>query len=144
MCQNGRDEIAAIVAAYCRERPEIAACYLFGLRAKGKARPHSDVDLAFLFRAGFSSGEYFALRMRYVAELSELLHRDVDTVLLNDANEVLAGQVFLRGIPVYGEDDDPVLRAFCRRKLPLIAEFAYYIDLRLASLRARYGGPTHG
>lgn len=137
------DEIADIVAAYCAERPEIVACYLFGSHAKGKARPQSDVDLAFLLRGEFSSGDYFDLRMKYFAELSELLHRDVDTVLLNDANEVLAGQVFSHGIPVYGEDD-PALRAFRRGKLPLIAEFSYYIDLRLASLRARYGGPTHG
>ena len=138
-----RREIADIVAAYCAECPEIVACYLFGSQANGKARPQSDVDLAFLLRGEFSSGEYFDVRMKFVAELSELLHRDVDTVLLNDANEVLAGQVFSHGIPVYGEDD-PALRAFRRGKLPLIAEFSYYIDLRLASLRARYGGPTHG
>ena len=138
-----RNEIADIVAAYCAERPEIVACYLFGSQATGKARPESDVDLAFLLNDSFDRSKSFDLRIRYATDLSRQLRMEVDTVLLNDANEVLSGQIFSRGMVVYG-DDTPELRAFRRSKLPMIAEFSYYIDLRLAALRTRFGGATHG
>lgn len=136
-------EIADIVAAYCAERSEIVACYLFGSQASGKARPDSDVDLAFLLNDSFDRSKSFDLRIQYATDLSRRLRMEVDTVLLNDANEVLSGQIFSRGMVVYG-DDTPELRAFRRSKLPMIAEFSYYLDLRLASLRTRYGGATHG
>jgi predicted nucleotidyltransferase len=138
-----RKEIVDIVTAYCAERPEIVASYLFGSQASGKARPESDVDLAFLLNDSFDRSKSFDLRIRYATDLSRLLRMEVDTVLLNDANEVLSGQIFSRGMVVYG-NDTPELRAFRRSKLPMIAEFSYYIDLRLASLRARFGGATHG
>lgn len=137
------NEIADIVAAYCAERPEIVACYLFGSQAKGLARPESDVDLAFLLSNSFDRSKSFDLRIRYATDLSRRLRMEVDTVLLNDANEVLSGQIFSRGMVVYG-GDTPELRAFRRSKLPMIAEFSYYIDLRLASLRTRFGGEKHG
>jgi predicted nucleotidyltransferase len=136
------DKIADIVAAYCSERPEIVACYLFGSQATRRARPGSDVDLAFLLADGMSRQERFDLRMKYFADLSGLLHKEVDVVILNEVGEVLLGQIFAKGKVICGGESDP-LRAFRRRKLPLIAEFSYYIDLRLAKFRARYGGEAH-
>lgn len=131
------------VAEYCATRPEIVACYLFGSQTTGRTHPGSDVDLAFLLTDGLSRQERFDLRMKYFADLSGLIHQEIDVVILNDAGEVLLGQVFAKGKMIYGEDSGQ-LRAFRRRKLPLIAEFSYYIDLRLAKFRARYGGEAHG
>jgi hypothetical protein len=53
------------------------------------------------------------------------------------------GQVIGKGEIIY-EQNSEALRSFRRRKLPMIAEFSYYIDLRLAKLRSRYGGDARG
>ena len=39
-----------IIADWAERTPEITAIYLFGFRAKGTARPDSDIDLAFQTR----------------------------------------------------------------------------------------------
>lgn len=131
------------VAEYCATRPEIVACYLFGSQATGRTRPGSDVDLAFLLADGLSRQERFDLRMKYFADLSGLLHKEVDVVIINEIADVLLGQIFAKGKAVFGGESAP-LRTFRRRKLPIIAEFSYYIDLRLEKFRARYGGEAHG
>lgn len=136
-------EIESIVADYCSTRPEIVACYLFGSRATGRAGSGSDIDLAFLVAGSLSRQEHFELRMKYFSDLSGLLRKEIDVVILNDVGEVLLGQIFAKGKAIYG-GDSAHLRAFRRRKLPLIAEFSYYIDLRMAKFRARYKGETHG
>jgi hypothetical protein len=62
---------------------------------------------------------------------------------MNDAGEVVLGQVFGKGEVVFQQNPE-VLRSFRRHKLPLIAEFSYYIDIRLNNLRSRYGDETRG
>jgi uncharacterized protein len=136
-------EIEVVVMDYCTSRPEILACYIFGSQATGRIHHGSDIDLAFLLSGDLSGEESFDFRMKYVADLSGLLRKEVDAVLLNEIGEVLLGQIFAKGRVIYGGETDQ-LRAFRRRKLPMIAEFSYYIDLRLKKFRARYGGEVHG
>jgi uncharacterized protein len=137
-------KIQTLIAEYCASRPEIVSCYLFGSQVSGRLHPGSDVDLAFLVTGSLSRQERYELRMRYATDLSKVLRHEVDAVLLDEANEVLLGQIFGKGKVVYGEESD-ALRLFRRHKMPMIAEFSYYINLRLAKFRARYPGEQlHG
>jgi predicted nucleotidyltransferase len=131
------------IADYCATRPEIVACYLYGSRASGKERSGSDVDLAFLLDGSVAAEEYYCLKMAYCAELGELLRLDIHPLIMNDAGEVVLGQVFGKGKIVYQQKEE-TLRDFRRHKLPFIAEFSYYVDMRLSRLRSRYGGATCG
>ncbi len=137
------DELKSAIAAYCATRPEIVACYLYGSRAVGKERPGSDVDLAFLLDREVPRDNYFSLNMGFYAELSRLLRLEIHPLVMNDATEVVLGQVFGKGVLVYQQQNE-ALRMFRRRKMPLIAEFSFYIDMRLATLRARYGEGCNG
>jgi len=137
------DELKNNIATYCATRPEIAACYLFGSRAKDKERAGSDVDVAFLLDTAILPTEYFNLKMSYYSGLERLVRLDIHPLIMNDAGEVVLGQVFGKGEVVYQQNPE-ALRSFRRHKLPLIAEFSYYIDMRLNSLRSRYGGETRG
>ncbi|MBC7963076.1 MAG: hypothetical protein H7Y05_09040 [Steroidobacteraceae bacterium] len=71
------------------------------------------------------------------------MRHDIHPLVMNDAGEVVLGQVFGKGEIVYQHNTE-ALRNFWRHKLPLIAEFSYYIDLRLNRLRSRYGGEARG
>jgi hypothetical protein len=55
------------LAAFCREH-RIARLELFGSRAKGTARPDSDVDLLVTFEPGYIPGlEFFGLADEFAA-----------------------------------------------------------------------------
>lgn len=137
------EELKTQIAAYCATRPEIAACYLFGSRATGKERTRSDVDVAFLLDSIISPAAYSELKMTYYSGLEAIVRLDIHPLIMNDASEVVLGQVFGKGEVVY-EQNTETLRIFRRHKLPLIAEFSYYIDMRLNRLRLLYGGKTRG
>lgn len=137
------EELTKHIATYCVTRPEIMACYLFGSRATGKERAGSDVDVAFLLDATILPTFYFDLKIAYYSDLERVLKLDVHPLIMNDAGEVVLGQVLGKGDVVYDKDPE-ALRRFRRYKLPLIAEFSYYIDMRLNRLRSRYGGEARG
>ena len=137
------DQLNRHIADYCATSPEIVACYLYGSRAMGKERSGSDVDLAFLLDASVATDEYYNLKMTYYARLGEVLRLDVHPLIMNNAGEVVLGQVFGKGKIIYQKDAE-ALRRFRRYKLPFIAEFSYYVDMRLNKLRSRYGGATCG
>jgi predicted nucleotidyltransferase len=62
---------------------------LFGSRAKGCARPDSDIDLAITVggtNPGLILGNYLAMDQRWQDELSSLLSRKVHVALYNDAD----------------------------------------------------------
>jgi len=137
------EELKTHIAAYCATRPEIAACYLFGSRATGKEQSGSDVDVAFLLESTISPAAYCELKMTYYSGLGAAVRLDIHPLIMNDAAEVVLGQVFGKGEAVYQQNLES-LRGFRRHKLPMIAEFSYYIDMRIEKLRLRYGGETHG
>ncbi len=137
------EELKNTIATYCATRPEIVACYLFGSRARGKERPGSDVDIALLLDRAIASSDYYDLKMDYYSDLERVSRLDIHPLIMNDAGEVVLGQVFGKGVVVYDKNPEE-LRSFRRHKLPLIAEFSYYIDMRLNRLRSRYGGEGRG
>jgi predicted nucleotidyltransferase len=67
----------------------IAALYQFGSTVAGRARPDSDVDLAFLGPPGLDPVQVFAAS----GAIATLLDRDVDLVDLEQATTVMRVQV---------------------------------------------------
>ena len=137
------EELKNLIAEFCATRPEIMACYLFGSRANGKERVGSDVDVAFLLDNSISANSYSELKTSYYSSLERILMLDIHPLIMNDAGEVVLGQVLGKGEVVYN-DNTETLRAFRRHKMPLIAEFSFYIDMRLNRLRLSYGGESRG
>ena len=131
------------IIGYCAGRPEVVACYLFGSHAAGTNRPGSDLDIAFLLSNASPSCAYDDFRFMAVAELGRITRLDVHPLIMNIAGEVVLGQIFRKGVCLYGHNNE-VLRTFRRRKLPLIAEFGYYLELMQARLKQRYGVQAHG
>ncbi len=74
--------------------------YLFGSEAEGRARPDSDVDLAFLSERALDPVVVFDVAQ----DLATALHRDVDLVDLSRASTVLRAQVIGRGRVLHSGD----------------------------------------
>lgn len=137
------DHLKKILTDYCATRPEIAACYLYGSYAAGKERPDSDVDLAFLLDSSVIPDDYAQLQLTYITELGSLSKQEIHPLIMNNAGELVLGQVFTKGSLVYQRNQEQ-LKAFKRHKLPLVADFSYYLSQRLGDIRHRYGGAARG
>lgn len=74
-------------------RRDVQIALLFGSRARGDARPASDVDVA----VHAPGADLFAL----AAALSQVTELEVDVVELGDASVPLLARVLREGIPVY-------------------------------------------
>lgn len=132
-----------IIRLYCENKSEISACYLFGSYASGKNRPGSDLDLALLVRPELDEVQTDQLRSAIIVELGRRTRLDIHPLIMNIAGELVLGQLFAKGICLYQRNDD-VLKRFRRQKLPMIAEFRYYVDVMGAGLATRYGGRLNG
>ncbi len=71
------------IAEALASRPEVAFAYLFGSRARGDARPDSDVDVAIYVIDGEHAGRLWLEAMGTLEDAFSPLK--VDCILLNDA-----------------------------------------------------------
>ncbi len=138
-----REELGKTIADYCAGRAEIAACYLYGSYATGKARPDSDIDLAFLLDASVPRSHYSDLRMDYYSGLSFLTRKEPHVLAMNDAGELVLSEVLREGVKIFVRDEE-ALDTFIARKIPLIAEFTYYCELFRRKLVERYSEVDNG
>ncbi len=82
------------------DESQLLAVYLYGSAARGALRRDSDVDLAFLGRHSPSATAVLSV----VAELEEILERDVDLVDMRKAPTVLRAQVVAKGRRIHTGD----------------------------------------
>ena len=98
-----KETIIKKLQGYYKGKKEAEFVYLFGSYAKGKSNNNSDIDIA-VYLNGNVSGEFFEYKMEEVCRLQELLGKNADVVILNNAEPVLAHQVFRYGILLKGFD----------------------------------------
>ena len=91
--------ILGTLKRYFASRDDVVVAFLFGSHARGKATRRSDVDVAVYF-----AGAHDLTRINGVTgELEALIHKDVDLIVLNEANASVAWAA-LRGIPLVVRD----------------------------------------
>lgn len=91
--------IEEALRSFFKHQKEARLVFLMGSYAKGTARAESDVDVAVLFGAPPGVDRVMDLKGR----LEDLLRRDVDIVVLDDAGPVVGMQALKTGIVLYGE-----------------------------------------
>ena len=91
------------------DREEVAAAYLFGSQASGRAGPLADVDVALWARPGLDADRRVALRLELTGAAASALRSDeVDVVLLDDAPALVRHRAWKSGRLLV--DRDPVTR----------------------------------
>jgi predicted nucleotidyltransferase len=80
-------------------RPEILDAYLFGSRARGDDKAHSDIDVAVYVDPARAPDSSFGYAAELTAELARTLGSDaVDVVILNHAPPLLYHRVLRDGV----------------------------------------------
>jgi len=98
------------LVAWLEAQPDVAAAWLFGSRARGDARPESDIDLAVLPAAG-GAEDPLRRRLRWglaASRAAGLAEAELDLVTLDTAPILLAFAVAREGRLLV--DHDPVAR----------------------------------
>jgi predicted nucleotidyltransferase len=98
-----REQIEAAVHAHCSQRADVVAVYLFGSRARGTARPSSDVDLAVLYREPQQPG-LEALSLPLEGDLEAALGVPVQVLSLNLAPPDVIHRVLRDGVLLLERD----------------------------------------
>ncbi len=125
-----RNDQAQAVREYASRDPNIAAVYLFGSEASGRARKGSDVDLSVVLREPVEGFR----RIRMETELSQAIGRDVDLVVFHEGSILFKRQILKARRLLYEGDR----RERVRQETAARYE---YLDTRF--LHREIGGPRH-
>ena len=91
--------------AFLKTQPDIAAAYLFGSLAQGRATPRSDIDIAILLKQEPKQlGGATDRQLKLMDDFRGFADREVDVVILNTAPPVLKDQVLRYGRRIYESD----------------------------------------
>ena len=93
-------EFVRVLEPLLARRKGIHLVFLFGSSVSRRMHPASDVDIGVLFGSVPNVSRINAL----TAELSSLLRREVDLVVLNHASPILKMQVLKKGVLVLARD----------------------------------------
>ena len=94
------EDLCRRINNFARGHVEIVAIYIFGSIATSKNRAGSDIDVAIMFRSPIKGME----RVQLETSLSNLLERDVDLIVFEEASPLLQHQILKYGCLVYESD----------------------------------------
>ena len=119
---------AAIIADYFRDKPGVAAVYLFGSVARGSARLDSDVDIGVLYETA-PPLSFEAQPFAEEADLGARFGRAVQVIVMNQAPADLVHRILRDGLLVLERDKSRRILFEVRSRnqyfdlLPLLREY---------------------
>ena len=93
-------ELVRILEPFLAQKRRILLVFLYGSAVSGRTHAASDVDIGILFGAVPNVSQTNAL----TAELSSVLGKEVDLVVLNHASPILKMQVLKKGVLAFAGD----------------------------------------
>ena len=97
---NNKDLVAIF------EKNKVSFAYLFGSQANGSSGKDSDVDIAVMLPFEMKKEERFDLRLKFMGEISKILKKKVDVVVLNDVSSLYFKYIIIKeGKIIYKEID---------------------------------------
>jgi len=96
----GNSSTVKILKDFLEGRGQILLFFVFGSFVTRRVTPHSDIDIGILFET--VPDVYETNRLR--DELTGLLNRDTDVIVLNNASPILRMQVLKKGMLVFSKE----------------------------------------
>ena len=100
-----KTEIKEAIRDYFARQKDVMCVYLFGSTVSGKTHKTSDVDIAVLFKEDAPQEEHGRRSLLATDELSRVLDKEIDIVVLNNANCFLKFQIIKNGLRLYERKD---------------------------------------
>ena len=96
----GNSNTVRILKGFLKGRGQILLVFVFGSFATRRITSHSDIDIGILFET--LPDVYETNRLR--DELTGLLNRDADVIVLNNASPILRMQVLKKGVLIFSKE----------------------------------------
>ncbi len=93
-------DLIEMLREYFKDKEEILLAFIFGSIVNSQITRESDVDIAILFNRMPDFKEILYLKGR----LSDLIKREIDIVVLNNASPIIRMQVLKKGLLVANKD----------------------------------------
>lgn len=90
---------------FLQQEEGVLFCYLFGSQATGTSISKSDIDIG-LFFDKHQVDDFFEKRLELIGEISKLLKKDTDIVVLNTASSFLKYVVLKEGKIIFERSQD--------------------------------------
>lgn len=84
-----------------KKHKDIEKAYLFGSSVKDKATKNSDVDFAVLLSSSAANSKYSQIQIDLISALTDVLNKNCDVVILNNAGTFLKFRVIKEGKIIY-------------------------------------------
>lgn len=88
----------------CLKKYPVVTAYIFGSEAKGVAGVLSDIDVAVFIRTDVKKADRFDLRLRLSNDMSAVMGKRVDLVVLNDSPIQLSYEIIRHGKLLFCSD----------------------------------------
>ena len=130
--RSAERHLVARLAGLLDPREEVLEAYLFGSHARGRAQPHSDIDVAVYIDDARADDTGFGYRANLTTDLmAGLGFNDVDVVVLNRAPPLLYHRVLRDGVRLLARD----LRATTTREGRAVSRYCDFVP-QLAKMEA--------
>lgn len=100
-----KKEMVDLINKIFKKDDSILAVYLFGSQVKGKPHKYSDVDIAVLFEDTIKKQDYTDKQIAIMPNLSKILNKETDVIILNQASLFLRYHIFKDRIKIYERPD---------------------------------------
>lgn len=90
---------------FLQQEEGVLFCYLFGSQATGTSISKSDIDIGLFFDKD-QVDDFFEKRLELIGEISKLLKKDTDIVVLNTASSFLRYVVLKEGKIIFERSQD--------------------------------------
>lgn len=132
------------LSAFLANRSEIRFAYLFGSVAKGTSGRLSDLDLAVFLDPSYDfSTNNYGYQSIMTAELSKLMAKKIDLIILNNASTMIKYQVIKNGILIYSRSKAEH-RSFHEKTIQQYLDFKPFLKIHSEYMRKRLAEGTFG
>ncbi len=109
---------------WAESQKDLCTLLVFGSFSAGRATAHSDVDVAVLYRADAVPSSLQRLDLQQ--DLADLLQRDVDLIILNHADPIIAAQIDQNGELLVNKD----VRLWDEQRVRILTSYAELKEIR--------------
>lgn len=113
-----RSDRLQVLTEYFERNDDIAFAFLFGSASRGRVRKEGDIDVAVYFKPEKdleweAFGKTFEAENRMGLDITRLLGKDVDLVVLNRARAIVADEIIRKGTPIVIRDKGLFIDFLC-------------------------------
>lgn len=111
------------------QKQSVLLAYLFGSSVSGQEVSKSDADVAVFLADGLTKEKRFEIRLKLIGQLSKILKKDVDLVVMNDTASLFFKYIIIKeGKLIYSKSELERID-FESRVMGLYFDFQPFLDI---------------